>query len=140
MSEKISKNQVKQAVDASADDFENPNVGETFGGSYPRLELAEGQVSPVLTYVKDTKVQLERDDGTTEMVNAPVAQNSDDGKLVALPINAVFKKHWSEANVSVGDTFKVKRYADATKKRGKGAGNKIKVFALKVYSRAAKSE
>lgn len=137
MAEKITKEQVKSAVNASADDFENPNVGETFGGSYPRIELSEGQVSPLLTYIKDSKVQIQNDDGTSEMVSSPVVQSADDNKLYTLPISAIFRKHWGEANVNEGDTLKVKRYVDAIKKRGKGAGNKLRVFAVKVYSRAA---
>ena len=116
-----------------ADDFENPSVGEVFGGSYPRLDLLEGQVSPLLEYVKDSKVQVENDDGA-EMVAVPVARTPE-GQLISLPISAIFRKHWKEANVNVGDTFKIKRYVEAIKKRGKGAGNKLKVFAVKVYTR-----
>ena len=123
------------------DDFENPNVGEIFGGSYPRLELIENEVSSVLTYRKDTKIQMESNDkeGEFEMKSVPVVESAADGKLYTLPLSAIFTKHWKEAGINAGDTLKIKRYPDATKKRGKGAGNKMKVFALKVYSRAAAS-
>lgn len=135
-SDKITKEQLKSAIVASSDDFENPNVGETFGGNYPRIELVEGQVSPLLTYIKDSKVQITNDDGSTEMISAPVVQSAEDSKLYTLPISAIFRKHWGEANMAEGDTLKIKRYTDATKKRGKGAGNKLKVYAVKVYTRA----
>lgn len=127
------KNIAPVAAQNNGDDFENPNVGETFGGSYARLELAENQVSELLEYVKDSKVQVENEDGA-EMVPVPVARTPD-GILVSLPISAIFRKHWKEANVNVGDKFKIKRYLDAIKKRGKGTGNKLKVFAVKVYER-----
>jgi hypothetical protein len=128
---------VKEIV-AAADDFENPNVGESFGGNYPRIELAENTVSPLLTYSKDSKVQVENDNGM-EVISAPVALNSEDGKLYSLPISAIFRKHWKEADVQPGDTFRFKRYVDAVKKRGKGAGNKLKVFAIKVYTRVPRT-
>jgi hypothetical protein len=120
----------------SPDDFENPNVGETFGGSYERLDLAENQVSSLLTYAKNTKIQLEdqKEPGKFVMVSVPVASD-ESGKLFSLPIDAIFVKNWKEASISEGDTFKVKRYPDATKARGAGAGRKMRSFAIKVYSR-----
>lgn len=123
------------AVPVQKDDFEDSNTGEMFGGSYVRLDLAEGQVSGLLEYVKDSKIQVENDEGA-EMVSVPVAK-TEDNILVSLPISAVFRKHWKEANVNTGDKFKIKRYTDATKKRGKGTGSKMKIFAVKVYARAA---
>lgn len=139
MAEKITKSQVNQGVAASnqTDDFENPNVGESFGGSYSRLELNENEVSGLLEYVKDSKVQVENDNGP-EIITSPVAK-TEEGKLVSLPISAIFRKHWKEANVEKGDKFKIKRYVDVVKKRGKGSGNKLKVYAVKVYSRAEKA-
>jgi hypothetical protein len=120
----------------SHDDFEDPNVGETFGGSYDRLNLSENEVSPLLTYVKNTKIQLEdqKEPGKFVMVSVPVARSSD-GKLFSLPIDAIFVKNWKEAAMDEGDTFKVKRCPDATKARGAGAGRKMRSFAIKVYSR-----
>lgn len=130
-------NQDQKPTATPVDDFENPSVGEIFGGSYPRLELGENEVSPLLTYRKDTKVQVESNEkeGEFEMKSVPVVESASDGKLYTLPLSSIFTKHWNEAKVSEGDTLKIKRYPDATKKRGRGAGNKMKVFALKVYSR-----
>ncbi len=131
------------------DDFENPSVGEVFGGSYARIELAENQVSPLMVYLKDTKLPLEKkvdvvENGVTttqtitEIKTVAVCRIAADEKapLLMLPISAIFMKHWKEANVNIGDKFKVKRYPDAVKKRGQGVGNKMQNFALKVYERA----
>jgi hypothetical protein len=103
------------------------------------LELAENEVSPLLTYRKDTKIQMESQDneGEFEMKTVPVVESATDHKLYTLPLSAIFMKHWKEAEIKTCDEFKIKRYPDATKKRGKGAGNKMKVYALKVYTRAA---
>lgn len=122
---------------APVDDFENPNIGEMFGGTYPQLALGENEVSPLLTFVKNTKIQIENPDkpGEYEMRPVPVASSGNDGKLYSLPISAIFRRLWDEAKMNEGDTFKIKRYPDATKKRGRGAGNKMKNFAMKVYSR-----
>jgi len=128
----------KVPASPEVDDFENPEVGEIFGGSYPQLVLEANQVSPLLEYVKDTKIQLESQNkpGEFEMRSVPVVKNSADGKLYTVSISAIFTKHWKEANVNMGDTLKIKRYPDATKKRGAGAGKPMQVHALKVYARA----
>lgn len=121
-------------------DFENPAVGETFGGSYARLELAEKSVSPILKYVKDTKIQLESQEeaGKFVMQKVPVASDPE-GTLLSMPIDAIFVKNFKEADIQVGDTFVVARYPDATKARGKGAGRKMRSFAVKVLSRAPRA-
>lgn len=123
------------------DDFENPAVGEVFGGSYPQLALEANQVSGMLVYVKDTKIQLESQQkaGEYEMRSVPVVQNEADGKLYTVSISSIFTKHWKEAAINVGDKLRIKRYPDATKKRGAGAGKPMQVHALKVYARAAQS-
>jgi len=126
-----------KGIESDNDDFENPSIGEAFGGSYPNLELSQGEVSGMLTFVKESKIALQNEAGETEILSIPVA--NDGARLVSLPLNAVFKKHYKEANLNAGDVFRIKRYPDSTKKRGKGAGNIIKVFALKVYTRASAS-
>jgi hypothetical protein len=133
------KNIAVATAQAPADDFENPNIGEVFGGSYPRLDLTEGSVSPLLTYVKDTKINLEDQKNPGTYISQKVPLGADGDLIVSMPICSIFKKNWEEANIGVGDTFKVKRYPDTTKRRGAGAGNKMQSFAVKVYSRAAKA-
>jgi len=133
------KNIAAATAQAPADDFENPDIGETFGGSYDRLTLAENEVSPMLSYAKDTKISLEDQNqaGVYVSQSVPVADNG--GKLVSLPICSIFRKNWKEANVGIGDKFKIKRYPNTTKKRGKGVGNKMESYAIKVYERAPKA-
>ncbi len=121
------------AIKFNPADFENPNIGETFGGSYPQLNIDEDAVIGPIEYVKDTQIQLE-DDGQPKMVKVAVLKGPD-GVLGTGPISANFVKHFDEANLSVGDVIAIKRYKDVVKKRGKGAGVKMKIYALKVLSR-----
>lgn len=122
-------------------DFENPNVGENFGGSYARLDLNEGQVSQELVYIKEDDIQV-RDDsegaapGAKKTLKMHVLQDVDSGVLVTSPIGAVFDNVWAEAQIKTGDVFRIKRYSDTVKKEGKGKGNKMKVYGIKVYKRA----
>jgi|SRR3954467_6834925 len=125
------------------DDFENPDVGENFGGSYARLDLNEDQVSGLLEYIKEADIEV-RDDsegaapGAKKILEMHVLRDVDSGKLVTSPIGAIFDNCWDEAKIEKGDTFKIKRYADTVKKEGKGKGNKMKVYAIKVLSRVKK--
>lgn len=123
------------------DDFENPDVGENFGGSYPRLDLNEGQTSAMLEYIKDADIEV-RDDSEGAEPNAKkvlemhVLRDINSGVLCTSPIGAIFDNCWDDAKIQKGDHFKIKRYTDTTKKEGKGKGNKMKVYAIKVYTRA----
>lgn len=127
------------AVDASFD-FEKATGGEIFGGSYPRLELNPSEVSAAIIHRKDTEIPLddgEDDEGKpkTKMQTVHIGELPS-GDLVSLPIAAIFMKHFKEAEIKEGDEYRIKRYADATKKRGKGSGNKMQVYAVLVTNRA----
>lgn len=114
------------------DDFES-TPGEVIGGSFPPMELAEGEASGNLTYAKDTRIDL-KDPTTGEIKKKSVViAQCEDGRFVGMPIGAIFARNWSEANLSIGSVFRVKRYADTLKK---GTTSKMKVFAIKVISRA----
>lgn len=135
----LDESQVTDSVDASFN-FETSKEGEVFGGSYPRLELTPGDCSVALIYMKDTEIPL--DDGVddkglpkTKMQTVYVAETPK-GALVSCPIAAIFMKHFKEADIQKGDTFRIQRYVDATKKRGKGSGNKMQVYAVMVTARA----
>lgn len=119
-------------------DFENPNSGELFGGSYPRLALEPGNVSEELTYVKDTTITLndpDEDEGKKD-INVKVLQEVASGLLCTAPIGAIFNNTFEDAKIKKGDVFRIKRYPDAEKKEGKGKGNKMQVYGIKVYKRA----
>ena len=119
------------------DDFNDPSIGELFGGSFPPLELEQNQVSPMMTFIRTTKIPVKNEEtGATDVKELPVCQLETDGKLYALPMSAIFQKHWDEAQIKEGDKLKLKRYPDAIKKRGAGAGKvAMKVYAVKVYER-----
>ena len=114
--------------------------GELFGGSYARLELEPGDVSIPLVYRKDTEIPLPDQDAngneTTKMQTVYVCELPNT-ELVTCPISAIFMKHFKEAKIVKGDEFRIKRYPNAVKKRGKGAGNQMQVFAVRVTKRAA---
>lgn len=118
------------------DDFENPNVGEQFGGSYPRLDLKVDEASGMLSYTgKDTEIEVEdlQDKTKKKTLKIQVFLDLKSEQLCTAPIGAIWDSVWAEANIKVGDEFRVKRYADVPKK---GTGQNMKVYAIKVYSRA----
>lgn len=121
-------------------DFEKAEGVELFGGSYPRLELKPDSVSVPLTYRKDTEIPLPDQDSegkeTTKMQTVHVVEVPQ-GDLVTCPISAIFMKHFKEAKIEKGDTFRIKRYPNAVKKRGRGAGNQMQVYAIAVTARAS---
>lgn len=118
-------------------DFENPDLGESFGGTYTPIEIPELGVSNLLKYVKNTKLNLV-DDGVTKILTVPVCEEIVTGKLVAMPLGAVFNKHWDDAKIQKGDTLIIGRYPNKIKKTGKGAGSTImQIFGLKVMSRVS---
>lgn len=141
--DKIIKSQVASS-EISFADFNNPAVGETFGGSYPALELEPNSVSKRLIYIKDSKIVLTKTvDGKEEAENkkiAVVAEKDAPEKLFGLPISAIFEKNWKEADLEIGSEFVVARFPDTKKKRGQGAGQTMKNYALKVLVRAKKAE
>lgn len=122
------------------DDFEDPSVGENFGGSYPRLNLEQGATSGMLSFIKDDELEIKDDSegaqpGAKKTLVLHVLQDLDSGALCTCPIGAVMDNVWLEANVKKGDVFRVKRYADQPKKEGRGKGNLMKIYGIKVYSR-----
>lgn len=123
-------------------DFDDETTGEVVGASYPRLELMQNQVSMKLEYVKEQVLVLPSQDNPKEMeeLKVPCAKGVDDGVIYALPVSAIFKKNLAESNLDKGDVFAFKRYTDAVKKHGRGQGNKMRVYGIKVYSRAEKEQ
>lgn len=142
---KLSREEIIKLAMVRPDIFENAKVGETFGGSYTRLELQPGEVSKPLVYLKDAKVPIEKEEmvngvkvTTTEMKRMQVLQVADgsENTLYSTPISSIFQKHWDEAQIKENDVIWIKRYPDAEKKRGLGKGNKMQVFAINVLVRA----
>ncbi len=125
-------------------DFEKPETGEVIGGNYVPIKLEQSTVSPLLKFVKETKLTLPTvelvngvETKVTKLIKVPVAEIVQTGVLTGMPIGAIFKKHWESANVQAGDTFVIGRYPDVIKKSGLGGGSsKMQVYAIKIISRA----
>jgi len=65
------------------------------------------------------------------------AKNTKTEDVYRLPIQATFLRAIDQAGLKRGDVFGVKRFEDQIKKRGKGAGNPMAIFAIKVFTRVA---
>ncbi len=125
-------------IPETVDDFEDVAQGEVFGGTYDRLELEENETTDYLVYVKKTTITTDDvgDDGLPKKNVLDVHIGMDrSGKQFALPIGAIIWNHFKEANLNPGDVFRIKRYEDVTKKKGRGAGKPMQAYALKVYAR-----
>ncbi len=125
-------------IPETVDDFEDVAQGEVFGGTYERLELEENETTDYLVYVKKTTITTDDvgDDGLPKKNVLDVHIGMDrEGKQFALPIGAIIWNHFKEANLNPGDVFRIKRYEDVTKKKGRGAGKPMQAYALKVYAR-----
>lgn len=111
------------------------SVGEQFGGSHPVVELAAGQSSPYLVYERQTECTFPDDSGVPRMEKVFLFQDPFTGQKFAGPVSAVFSKNMVESKVESGDIVRISRWADATKKQGKGAGKPMRVFSVTVYVR-----
>jgi len=100
------------------------------GGKAEVLEIAVGEITGEIEYTGSQEVDLGL--GLTTSHNG-VYQN----ETVRLPISASFTKALDTAGVSRGDKFLVKRYEDAIKKKGVGAGKtKMAIYGIKVVHKA----
>ena len=105
--------------------------GQEFGGASGILELKPGEVAGVFTYTGHQQI-------TTDLGETTVHTGLDeDGVQWRLPIQATFLRAVDQARIQMGDKFAVKREDDVEKKRGKGAGKPMAIFAIKVVERAA---
>jgi hypothetical protein len=105
--------------------------GQEYGGAAPILVLHENEVAGPFAYMGYQKV-------VTELGEATVHSGSDtEGQSWRLPIQATFIRAIDQANLKIGDRFAVRRDDDVTKKRGKGAGNAMAIFRIKVTERAS---
>jgi len=122
------------------DPFESAK-GESFGGVQAILALPVGGCSRKLEYLREMKLPLKEDDGSTKLMNVPLAFDTEDAdkRQYSMPIGAVFRKIWAEASPQPGDQFYVKRFDDASKKSGKGAGKPFHVYGIKIVQRAPRA-
>lgn len=105
-------------------------AGEVFGGTSDILMLDVDEAAGPLTYVGHRSADLGLGDTVVHEAK------DKEGKTWRLPISANFGRQIEAGNVERGDTFYVKRIADAEKKRGKGKGQMMQMYIVKVTQRA----
>lgn len=101
-----------------------------YGGQSEILELGVGEVSRELVYVSHQPMKTALGDTTVHTATTP------DGSSVRLPISAAFLRALDQSGIKRGDTFLVKRFEDVKKQAGKGAGQNMQIYAVKVLNRA----
>jgi hypothetical protein len=117
--------------------FDNPDLGESFGGIFDRLNLDVGDNSDYLQYVRQSSMVFEDIvDGqvTSKTVAVFLARNAE-GTIFSLPIAAIFAKNFKDASMVQGDIFTFRRTTDVTKKKGRGIGNIMETYEIKVLVR-----
>lgn len=123
----------KRGYMADAAAWDN-DEGQEFGGKADVVKILVGEIAGPFTYLNH--VSMETDLGKVTVHQA----TTEDKQQVRLPISATFVRAVDQADLKFGDVFLIKRSEDVEKKRGKGAGNDIPVFAIKVLKRGAGSE
>ena len=121
---------VNYVLDASKWDQQD---GDVYGGQSDVLKLEVGQVAGVFTYVGSQSI-------TTELGDTTAHTATIDGEPVRLPIQATFLRALDQAGIQRGDQFIIKRDADVIKKQGKGKGQPMAIYAIKVTERVERDE
>ena len=106
--------------------------GEVFGGSADILKLEIGEVAGPLSYVGLSEKKLELDGDKVDVHTARDASC----KLWRLPLSASFRNQLLESKLGAGDSFLARRVEDSVKKKGKGKGNMMKIYQVKILARA----
>jgi len=145
---KESKKQTKMAEEAAAETeaerqermaartyVADPNAwdrapGMEFGGQADILEIEIGEVAGPFTYVGHQPMTLQGRQTTVHIGTDPEKNN------IRLPISTAFLRAADQAGLQRGDTFLVRREGDVKKKDGVGKGQDMKIYALKVLTRA----
>jgi len=104
--------------------------GEEFGGKSEILILRVGELAGPLVYVGHQEMTTSLGETTVHMAT------TKNGDTMRLPIQATFLRSVDQAGLVRGDTFLVKRFEDQIKKQGKGKGNPMAFYGLRVVQRA----
>jgi hypothetical protein len=129
----VTGNDGKKAYLMKASDWDS-NSSPEFGGQSDILELEVGEIAGPLVYIGHTDMTLE-----SGPVRVHQAQTTD-GETVRCPIATAFLRSFDQATIEKGDTFAIKRYEDTVKKSGRGKGQNMHIYAVKVLKRATKAE
>lgn len=107
--------------------------GQEYGGQSDLLSIEAGECAGPFTYCGHSQITTELGETTSHLAF------NEDGDQIRLPIQATFLKAIDQARIAVGDVFAIKRWDDQEKKKGKGAGNMMAIYSVKVISRATTS-
>lgn len=111
------------------DQFDNLE-GQEFGGESRLLSIEVGEAAGPFSYAGHQEI-------TTDLGTTTSHQALDqEGDMIRLPISATFLKALDQARVQYGDVFAIKRDEDVTKKKGKGAGQPMAIYRIKLIKRA----
>lgn len=113
-----------------ADEAAWENDGEEFGGQSDILLIQVGEVAGPFTYVGFQNMTTNLGDTT---VHLGIGVDEETHRL---PIQATFQRAVDQAGLKRGDKFLVRRFEDQIKKQGKGKGNPMAIYAVKVTERA----
>lgn len=108
--------------------------GQEYGGQSEILLMDVGEVAGPFTYVGKQAMATQLGDTT---VHTAVTK---DKEQVRLPISAAFLRSIDQAGIRQGDKFLVKRLDDVEKKAGKGKGQVMQIYAVKVTDRAPREQ
>jgi hypothetical protein len=104
--------------------------GESFGGQSDILVIKENEAAGPFTYAGHQQMTTDLGETTVHLGTLP------DGKhQIRLPISATFLRAVDMAKLNPNDTFYVLREDDTIKKGGKGKGQSMPVYKVKVTSR-----
>lgn len=102
-----------------------------YGGQADIMALEEGEIGGPFTYVGHQPMRLDDKDVTVHI------GQTEEGTNMRLPISASFLRSIDQAKLAPGDKFAVKRNEDVIKKNGKGKGNPMQIYSIKVLEKAA---
>ncbi len=108
--------------------------GQEYGGQSEILLMDVGEIAGKFTYVGKQAMATELGDTT---VHTAVTANKEQ---VRLPISAAFLRSVDQAGIRQGDKFLIKRLDDVQKKSGKGKGQTMQIYAVKVTDRAPREQ
>jgi len=103
--------------------------GQEFGGESDIIKIEPGQFAGPFQYAGHSKIVTDLGEVTAHTAH------TISGDLVRLPIQATFLRAIDQAGVQLGDTFAIGRGRDVKKKKGKGAGNDMAIYKIKLITR-----
>ena len=108
----------------------------SYGGQSPILVIKVGQVVGPITFNSIKEVASGDREGDTMTQTTGLL----DGKTHRLPLSATVVRAVQDAQLQHGDGFWIMRHEDVIKEKGKGKGQAMGIYEIKVTDRAKKPE